>query len=53
LIENSCTEQVVRLTLQHYAPMILAGSKPVLLLQKFLAGKTTSAEPSWTAWLTG
>ena len=47
------TEQVVRLTRQHQAPMILAGSKPVLLLQKFLAGKATFSEPSWTEWLTG
>jgi hypothetical protein len=47
------TEQVVRLTLQHHAPMILARSKPTLLLQKFLAGKATLSEPSWTDWLTG
>jgi hypothetical protein len=47
------TEQVVRLTLQHQAPMILAGSRPGLLLSKFLAGKTTHSEPSWTSWLTG
>jgi hypothetical protein len=47
------TEQVVRLTLQHHAAMILDGSKLVLLLQKFLAGKATRREPSWTAWLTG
>lgn len=47
------TEQVVRLTLQHHAPMILARSKPALLLPKFLAGKATLSAPSWTAWLTG
>jgi hypothetical protein len=47
------TEQIVRLTLQHHAPRILAGSRPVLLLPKFLVGKATLSEPSWTAWLTG
>jgi hypothetical protein len=47
------TEQIVRLTLQHQATMILARSRPVLLLQKFLAGKATRRQPSWTAWLTG
>jgi DDE superfamily endonuclease len=47
------TEQVVRLTLQHQAALILGGSKPVLLLQKFLAGKATSSKPAWTEWLTG
>jgi hypothetical protein len=47
------TEQVVRLTLQHQAPMILAGSRPDLLLPKLLAGKATLSEPSWTPWLTG
>ena len=47
------TEQVVRLTLQHSASMILSRSRPTLLLQKFLAGKATSSEPSWTAWFTG
>jgi hypothetical protein len=47
------TEPVVRLTLQHSAPMILSRSRPTLLLQKFLAGKATSSEPSWTAWFSG
>lgn len=42
------TEQIVRLTLQHHAAKILAGSKPVLLLLKFLTGKATLSEPSWT-----
>lgn len=47
------TEQVVRLTLQHSASMILSRSRPTLILQKFLADKTSSSEPSWTAWFTG
>jgi DDE superfamily endonuclease len=45
------TEQVVRLTLQHQATMILARSKPVLLLLKFLSGKATTFEPFSTEWL--
>lgn len=47
------TEQVVRLTLQNYVPMIFAPSKPVLLLQKILSGKVTRRQPIWTQWLTG
>ena len=47
------TEQVVRLTLQNQATIILAGSKPVLLLQKFLFGKATRCQTFCTDWLTG
>jgi hypothetical protein len=44
------TEQIVRLTLQHQAVRILATSSPVLLVQKFLAGKAAKVEPSWGDW---
>ncbi len=40
------TEQVVRLTLQHLAPMIFASSKPSLLLPKFLATLAARARPA-------
>jgi hypothetical protein len=42
------TEQVVRLTLQHLAPRILATSKPSLLLPKFLAALAARAKPAQT-----
>ena len=40
------TELVVRLTLQHLAPRILATSKPGLLLPKFLATLAPRAKPA-------
>ncbi|MGH2412983.1 MAG: transposase [Microcystaceae cyanobacterium] len=46
------TEQVVRLTLQHQAAIILLRSQPALLWQKIIAGKATRSEPFWTEWLT-